>query len=70
MSFIDTPDPATEIAAHRARIVEIEAWLEAADDLFAGDSFTRAVSIAEAEIAWNEAHIAAYLTTMSATVAA
>lgn len=47
----------SDIRAMRCRITEIEAWRDAADELFTGASFAAAVDIAEAEIAALETEI-------------
>lgn len=52
-------DAAAEVAAHRARITELEAWLESCGELLTGSSFAAAVLIAEEEISRCEGYIAA-----------
>lgn len=56
-SPLTAADAAFDIRAMRARIVEIERWLRAADDMFTGTSFQSALDIAEAETAACETEI-------------
>lgn len=59
MHYLTLTDPVAEIAAHRERITELEAWLESCGELLTGTSFAAAVLIAESEISRCEGYIAA-----------
>jgi len=50
MHYLTPSHAASDIRSMRARIIEIETWRSAADELFTGASFAAAMDIAESEI--------------------